>query len=157
MCAPKNVALMERLDRSFNFFITLSIFYIDTDTQTIEYARAGHCPVLFYNKESNESTYLQSKGLGLGIIRTNNYYKHIAKTELSYSKGDIMVLYTDGIIEAHNEDGEEYGYDRLKHIVNLNHEVSTKIMGDAIVADLYAFTGTKFLADDYSFFIIRFI
>lgn len=150
-----NSALSKCLEKTS--FITLSIFYIDTDAHTIEYARAGHCPVLFYNKESNESTYLQSKGLGLGIIRNNNYYKHIAKTEMYYNKGDIMVLYTDGIIEAHNAEGEEYGYDRLKHIVNLNHEVSTKIMGDAIVADLYEFTGTKFLADDYSFFIIRFI
>lgn len=150
-----NSALSKCLEKTS--FITLSIFYIDTDAHTIEYARAGHCPALYFNKESNQSTYLQSKGLGLGIIRNNNYYKHIAKTDMSYSKGDIMVLYTDGIIEAHNTDGEEYGYDRLKQIVHLNHEASIKIMGDAIVSDLYSFTGTKFLADDYSFFIIRFI
>ena len=100
---------------------------------------------------------MQSKGLGLGIIRTKGYHKHIHKTQLQYSKGDIMLLYTDGIIEAHNPKGEEYGYDRLKSIVHAHHEANTKHIGDEIVKNLYEFTGTKFLADDYSFFIIRFI
>ena len=138
-------------------FITLSIFYIDTENFTIEYARAGHCPALYYSKKTMESSYMQSKGLGLGIIRTKEYFKHIQRSGLQYSKGDIMVLYTDGIIEAHNKEGEEYGYDRLKSIVHLHHEASIKQMGDAIIADVYEFTETKFLADDYSFFIIRFI
>jgi len=150
-----NNALSKCLEKTS--FITLSIFYIDTEHHTIEYARAGHCPALYFNKQKQESTYMQSKGLGLGIIRTKGYHKHIHKTQLQYSKGDIMLLYTDGIIEAHNPKGEEYGYDRLKSIVHAHHEANTKHIGDEIVKNLYEFTGTKFLADDYSFFIIRFI
>ncbi len=150
-----NNALSKCLEKTS--FITLSIFYIDTELHTIEYARAGHCPALYFNKQKQESTYMQSKGLGLGIIRTKGYHKHIHKTQLQYSKGDIMLLYTDGIIEAHNIEGEEYGYERLKSIVHAHHEANTKHIGDEIVKNLHEFTGTKFLADDYSFFIIRFI
>jgi phosphoserine phosphatase RsbU/P len=150
-----NNALSKCLEKTS--FITLSIFYIDTENQTIEYSRAGHCPALYFSKQTQESSYMQSKGLGLGIIRSKEYFKHIQRCELHYTTGDILVLYTDGIIEAHNKEGEEYGYDRLKSVVHLNHEASTKQMGDAIIADVYQFTETKFLADDYSFFIIRFI
>ena len=54
-------------------------------------------------------------GLGLGIIRNDSYEKHIKNQFYDYSPGDVMVIYTDGIVEARGGDGtDEYGEDRLK-------------------------------------------
>lgn len=138
-------------------FITLSLFIIDISRQAIQFARAGHCPALYFNSKTNEVVYLKSKGLGLGIIRNKSYLKHIHKQEFIYNKGDVIILYTDGIIEAHNVDNEEYGYDRLQKLLTENYSLNAKQIGEKIVEDVYSFTGTRYLNDDYSFLILKFI
>jgi serine phosphatase RsbU (regulator of sigma subunit) len=150
-----NNALSRCLEKTS--FITLSLFIVDVENQSIQFARAGHCPALYYNTVTNETSYLKSKGLGLGIIRNNGYLKHIQNEEFSYNKGDVMILYTDGIVEANNNEQEEYGYDRLKILVENNVSLNSKQLSDKIVEDVYQFTGTKYLNDDYSFLILKFI
>ncbi|TAH24716.1 MAG: sigma factor sigB regulation protein [Cytophagales bacterium] len=150
-----NNALSKCLEKTS--FITLSIFYIDTLNHSVDFARAGHCPALLFQHQEQNCKYLHSKGLGLGIIRNKDYAKHIQKSNFVYQSGDLMLIFTDGIIEAHNPTGEEYGYDRLKIVLQNHHQATTKQIADEIIADLYQFTGTNLLADDYSFLIIRFI
>jgi serine phosphatase RsbU (regulator of sigma subunit) len=150
-----NNALSKCLEKTS--FITLSLFYIDTKENNIRFARAGHCPALFFNSTNQTSEYLHSKGLGLGIIRQRDYQKHIAMSSLAYQVGDILVLYTDGIIEAHSKQGDEYGFDRLKEVIEQHYTENCKSIGDALIRDLYTFSGTDKLSDDYSFLIIKFI
>ena len=150
-----NNALSHCLEKTS--FITLSLFIIDIPTQTFQFARAGHCPALYFSASTNEVFYLQSKGLGLGIIRNKDYLKHIQKKEYQYSKGDIMVLYTDGVVEAHNAQSEEFGFERLKNILFTNKHLNTKQISNIIVDELYNFTGTRYLNDDYTFLVIKFI
>ena len=149
-----NNALSRCLEKTS--FITLSLFIIDISSYTFQFARAGHCPALFYSSVTNEVFYLQSKGLGLGIIRNRDYLKHIQKKEYNYAPNDIMILYTDGIVEAHNSENEEFGFDRLKNILQNNHDLNTKQISDIIVNELYNFTGTRYLNDDYTFLVIKF-
>ena len=149
-----NNALSRCLEKTS--FITLSLFIIDISSHSFQFARAGHCPALFYSSVSNEVFYLQSKGLGLGIIRNKDYLKHIQKKEYNYSPGDIMVLYTDGIVEASNADGEEFGFERLKKILFDHRDLNTKQISDILVNELYNFTGTRYLNDDYTFLVIKF-
>jgi serine phosphatase RsbU (regulator of sigma subunit) len=120
-------------------------------------ARAGHCPTLYYDSQQKDAIFLKNKGLGLGIIRNNQYPKHIEKQEMSYHSGDVLILYTDGIVEAKNSVNEEFGFDKLKNLLYLHHELNTKQLSEKIVEELYSFTGTKDLADDHTFLIIKFI
>ncbi|MCR6639595.1 MAG: SpoIIE family protein phosphatase [Sporocytophaga sp.] len=150
-----NKALGRGLEKSS--FITLTFLSIDTENQTIEIARAGHCPALFFNSHTGEISYLKSKGLGLGIIRNKDYSKHIEKKKISYNKGDILILYTDGIIEATNELGEEFGFDKLKNLLYIHHGLNTKEISNLILEKFYEFTGTQALHDDYTFLIIKFV
>ncbi|HEY8400388.1 MAG TPA: GAF domain-containing SpoIIE family protein phosphatase [Cytophagaceae bacterium] len=150
-----NKALSRCLEK--RSFITLSLFLVDIAKKTFQFARAGHCPPLYFNNATKETYYLQSKGLGLGIIRNKDYSKHIEKIDCSYSSGDVMILFTDGIVEACNESNEEFGFERLKNLLFLNSHLNTKQISDKIVEDLYAFTGTKNLNDDYTFLVIKFI
>ncbi len=111
-----NQALVYCLERGS--FISATYFIINTQTKTIRYARAGHCPVLYYCAESNSSQYLKDKGVALGMVRNKTYSSFIQSNAFQYKPGDIMVLYTDGVTEAKDGKGEEFGYDRLANMVN---------------------------------------
>jgi len=67
-----------------------------------------------------------------------------------------MVLYTDGITEAKNEKGEEFGNDRLAQALNEVASLSAKEIEDHLTKKLYDFTGTKNINDDYTSMTVRF-
>src|SRR5690606_6033987 len=66
-----NNALSRCLEK--NSFITLTMFIIDTREKKFQCARAGHCPSLYFSIKDQNAFYLNNKGLGLGIIRNNQY------------------------------------------------------------------------------------
>jgi len=150
-----NSALSRCLEKAT--FITSTLFYIDVCQKKIKYARAGHCPPLFFNAASGETRYFENRGLGLGLLRSGEYGRHIEEAELGYERGDVLVLYTDGIIEAKNEDGEEYGSQRLRSVIVENVRLNSKQISGKLVDDLYNFTGKNELNDDYTFLIIKFV
>ncbi|WMJ72692.1 SpoIIE family protein phosphatase [Cytophagaceae bacterium ABcell3] len=150
-----NNALAKCLEKAS--FITLSLFVIDTAERNIVFARAGHCPPMFFDSEKGELEMLNTRGIGLGLVRNKEYGNHIEKCKRPYKEGDLLLLYTDGILEAKNPEGEEYDYERLKNIVSLNYQLSSSQITDAIISDVYEFTGTKDLKDDYTFLVIKFI
>jgi len=149
-----NQALVFCLERGS--FISATYFIINTQTKSIRYARAGHCPVLYYCNESKSSQYLKDKGVALGMVRNKSYSSFIQTNVLQYKPGDVMVLYTDGITEAKDGKGEEFGYDRLTHVVN---EVSTQTpmqIQNQLINKLYEFSGTSNIDDDYTTMIVKF-
>lgn len=137
-------------------FITLSLFIINTETQSIEYARAGHCPAILIDGENNTSSFLDGKGLGLGLSRNGTYKKHINKYELSYKTGDVLILYTDGLVEAHNSLRDEYGYERLKQLGIENAKTSPKQLIDTIIENVQHFSGSTQFEDDCTLLILKF-
>ena len=149
-----NRALVYCLERGS--FISASFFLVNTQTKKIRYARAGHCPVLYFSAATGKAEYLKDKGVALGMVRNNSYKNFIEANEFSYAPGDIMVLYTDGITEAKSTKGEEYGYDRLASVL-----LEVKTLGPAqiqehLINKLYEFSGTKNINDDYTTMIIKF-
>lgn len=148
-----NNALSNCLERSS--FITLSLFIIDTMKQKIIFARAGHCPSLFYDSTKKETKFLQNQGLGLGILRNNKYASHINNKQFNYSNGDVLLLYTDGITEAKNTDNEEYGYDRLKDLLDKSIDLNCAQIIKNITEDLYDFCKEKHPDDDFSVLVIK--
>lgn len=149
-----NAALSKCLERTS--FITLTYFIIDTEKRTLEFSRAGHCPTLFYDKQKKEAQFLENKGLGLGIIRNSTYKNFIEVNTMSFAKDDILILYTDGISEASNADHDEFGYDRMKILLNQNSHYDPTMIQKVIISKLYEFCGGKDLDDDYTMLVIKF-
>jgi phosphoserine phosphatase RsbU/P len=149
-----NKALVYCLERGS--FISASFFMVNTKTKKIRYARAGHCPVLYYSAATGKAEYLRDKGVALGMVRNNSYSKFIEANEFSYSPGDIMVLYTDGVTEAKSTKGDEFGYDRLVEVLTSVQEQSPLEIQDQLINKLYEFSGTKNINDDYTTMIIKF-
>ncbi len=152
--AYANSALSRCLEKTS--FITASFFVVDIRQHTISFARAGHCPTLFYNKKDQQARFLESKGLGLGIIRNEKFNDYIEVNQEAYAQGDMVVLYTDGITEATNSQQEQFGYDRLRCFVEKNADKTPKAVQKLLIEELYNFCENKTLDDDYTALIIKF-
>lgn len=149
-----NKAISTGLDKTS--FVTISYFVINQKDKKVEFARAGHCPTLYYSQEQNSSSYFTNKGLGLGIIRNQDFKNYVQVCSFTYQPGDIMVLYTDGITEAKNAGNEEYGYERLKTVLKENASQTAGDIQVDIIGDLYEFCEQNELEDDYTTVIIKF-
>ena len=149
-----NDALSRCLDKSS--FVTVSYLIIDCFDKTVQFARAGHCPTLYYNNITSQTVYYKNKGLGLGILRNSNFNKYVQVNELTYLPGDILVLYTDGIVEATNDENEQFGYVRLEESVKRHANLGAQEIQDEILNDLHTFCAKSKIDDDYTLLVIRF-
>lgn len=151
-----NSALSHCLER--NHFITSSYYHIDTVARKIRYSRAGHCPTLYYQADEGRSIYLEVKGMGLGILRNEKFKNYICENSLSYREGDVMLLYTDGIVEAKNPEGREFGYDRLRETLDASHMLTVEEIKEQLIQSMYDFVGNTTLPDDdYSLVVVKFL
>jgi serine phosphatase RsbU (regulator of sigma subunit) len=150
-----NHALSHCLEKTS--FITAAYYIIDANEKSISFSRAGHCPGLFYSKKKSKAEYFQNRGMGLGIVRNDSFEEFMDISQINYNSGDILFLYTDGIIEAKNEAGEEFGYERLRSYLEQNSTENPKKIQDGLIKYLYDFIGSENLEDDYTALIIRFL
>jgi serine phosphatase RsbU (regulator of sigma subunit) len=149
-----NRALIYCLERGS--FISASFFLINTSDKNVRYARAGHCPVLYYKASSDCAEYIKDKGVALGMVRNNSYSNFIEANQFPYEPGDIMVLYTDGITEAKNAKGDEFGYDQLTKVLLEVKHLSARQIQEHLISKLYEFSGTENINDDYTTMIVKF-
>lgn len=149
-----NQALTHCLERTS--FITSSLYIIDYKLKGFFFARAGHCHTLYYNSMTEETFYFNTEGLGLGIIRDKSYAKRIHNMHYDYNPGDVMVIYTDGIVEARNVNQDEYGEDRLKEMLTQTYHLEADDIKYAIINDLNEFSEGTPIHDDQTLMVIKF-
>ncbi|MEQ8424562.1 MAG: SpoIIE family protein phosphatase [Cyclobacteriaceae bacterium] len=150
-----NQALVFCLERGS--FISAIYFVLDARSKTITYSRAGHCPVLYYHGETDSSEYLKDKGAALGMVKNKSYCEMIDVYQMDYKKGDVMVLYTDGITEANDKKGEEFGYENLEKTILEVKNSQPKEMQEYLLSRLYEYSGTDDINDDFTTMIVRFL
>lgn len=149
-----NNALTHCLERTS--FITSSLYIIDYKLKGFFFARAGHCHTLYYNSMTEDTFYFNTEGLGLGIIRDKSYAKRIHNMHYDYNPGDVMVIYTDGIVEARNKAQEEYGEERLLEILTQTYHLEAEDIKYAIVNDVTEFSQDMPIHDDQTLIVIKF-
>ena len=118
--APRSAgpaALLETLneglcrDARLGMFVTVLSAVVDPRAQTVQYASAGHLPLLIRRAKSGRvETLDDAKGIPMGLAPGTRY----PQAEAALAAGDLLLFYTDGILEARNRAGEEYSLDRLK-------------------------------------------
>lgn len=149
-----NQALVFCLERGS--FISAIYFVVDNQKKEITYCRAGHCPVLYYRSALNKIEYLKDKGAALGMVKNKTYCNMIDVYRIDYKTDDVMVLYTDGITEANDAKGEEFGYDNLGHTILEVKDKGAKEIQEHLIAKLYEYSGTDDINDDFTTMIVRF-
>jgi len=137
-------------------FITLSLFFINTESQKVRYVRAGHCPSILFKEKTKKIEYLNDKGLGLGILRTEEYGNYISEGSFSYDAEDTLVLFTDGLIELRNKEKEEFGYDNFSQVISENVDLPPKELIDEVFKSVIKYQGHDQFLDDLSCLVVRF-
>jgi phosphoserine phosphatase RsbU/P len=138
-------------------FMTLTYVQIDLELREIELLRAGHCETLYYDSNADELKTLAAGGMGLGIVRDDRFGNYIGEPErIKFAAGDLLILFTDGIIEARDGKMEEFGLERLQEIVRRLRKTDSRLIVETLVQQVKAFTGNK-IEDDYSVLVIKFL
>ncbi len=133
-----------------NQFVTAIYGILDTTNRTFVFSNAGHNPPLLI-KPDGEYRFVEYGDTPLGMFADARYHQHFIRFE----KGQVMVLYTDGITEAANDADEEYGTERFAKRVLECIDLPAKEMIDYIRKGVADFTERKFLDDDGTLFIVK--
>jgi sigma-B regulation protein RsbU (phosphoserine phosphatase) len=133
-----------------NQFITAIYGILDSTNRTFVFSNAGHNPPLLI-KPNGEYRFVEYGDLPLGMFREVRYHQHFIRFE----RGQVMVIYTDGITEAANEHDEEYGQERLAKSILEGINLPAKKLIDHVRKDVADFTERKFLDDDGTLFIVK--
>jgi sigma-B regulation protein RsbU (phosphoserine phosphatase) len=115
----------------------------------IELCNAGHCPPLLV--QPGKVTKFEATGLPLGLFCDGQY----STQTVTLGPGDSLLLYTDGLTEAGNVAGEEYGEERLRRLTGERHTLRAEALVDACLKDLATFLAGMPLKDDLTLMAIR--
>lgn len=132
-------------------FATIGFFIFDQKAMEISYSNGAHHPLYIFRAEESRFKMFDTDGLPLGID-INAAYGH---KKIKVYKGDYLVLYTDGISEARNAEGDELGNARLLRFVAKNSDLEPKKMSDKVKKFLDQFVGTAKQHDDETFLAMR--
>jgi serine phosphatase RsbU (regulator of sigma subunit) len=146
LVAQLNVALKENLPQSK--FVTLFLGRLDTATGLIEYANAGHTPPLWIRRDSVLE--LEETDLVLGVVTRADYLNRTLELE----PGDSLVLFTDGVTEAENAEGDDLGSQRLVQRLSKLHGGSAKEITSVIESEVIAHIGDATVADDVTLVVV---
>jgi len=152
--AQANDELIEHLDSET--FITAVYGLLDVQSGRLTVARAGHPkPILFNPERSPKWSYVEAKGLVLGMAGGLAFRKSVAEAEVLLAPGDTFFMYTDGLVEAHDDHHEAYGDSRMIEIIEKHGTGSPQAMIDALVADVHSFLRNKPLDDDVTLIALK--
>ncbi len=140
-----------QLDSTQSFFVTLIYMILDTKSGELTYAIAGHNPPYILDSTQKSATKLPKGGIALGLLEPIT----LSDAKLKLESGQSIVLYTDGISEATNAEGQEYGEERLSQIFNSITDANPDTMISELRIDLENFQGGDFFEDDRTILILK--
>jgi len=140
-------------------FITILYAVIDTARGEVTFARAGHELPLFSRRDRVTGVpvgeYVGSEGMPLGLVPDGIFSSVIADRTEPFAVGDALVLYTDGLTEAPNEEDKEFSGARLADAVHALHNRSARELNDGILETVHRFAGSVALRDDLTLVTIK--
>ncbi|MBU6446870.1 MAG: PP2C family protein-serine/threonine phosphatase [Verrucomicrobia bacterium] len=132
-----------------SMFSTAWIGFFDPQTQQLTYCSQGHPPALLARGAQLEE--LWTEGIALGASKMDQ----IATRKITLKQGDFLVLYTDGIVEAHNPAHQLYGKQRLHERLMIKQKASAQQIADQILEDVQLFTQGAPQHDDITLIVIK--
>ncbi|MDP8925662.1 MAG: SpoIIE family protein phosphatase [Actinomycetota bacterium] len=136
--ARVNETLLTRIPA--NMFVTCFYAILDPKSGTLSYANAGH-DLPYLHRTGGEAEELRATGMPLGLMPAMGYEEN----ETVLKAGEVALFYSDGLVEAHNPEGEMFGFPRLQAFVAEHEEPS---LGNFLLEKLYFFTGEGWEQED---------
>jgi predicted ester cyclase len=123
-----------------NMFVTCFYAILDPKSGTLSYANAGHdLPYLWHGGDCEE---LRARGMPLGLMPGMSY----EEKEMVLDAGETALFYSDGLVEAHDPEGEMFGFPRLRALIAEHGE--ERSLGDFLLEELYSFVGEGWEQED---------
>ena len=151
LLARTNKLLFNHIEKT-SFISALAIKF-DTENRTFKLARAGHLPVIYFNRAKKKVEEIAPKGLVLGVCDYDKFYGFTEEQEYSYSVGDIFLLATDGAIEASFEN-REFGIPGLKYLIEKYNDKSADELVPLILEEIKNYSNNNQI-DDLTLVVIK--
>ncbi|NPV61672.1 MAG: SpoIIE family protein phosphatase [Methanotrichaceae archaeon] len=138
-------------DSRSGMFVTLFYGILDGEAGSLVYANAGHPPPLLFRSTKDDFVELEVTGIALGALKGMKYEERRA----DLLKGDILVLYTDGVTEAINGQMEQYGMKRLRSVIRESGSLPAQEIMEKILEDVSHFSGDQLQFDDITMIVAK--
>ena len=138
-----------------DMFISMAYLILDHERNGITLARGGHDAPLLYKQQSQSVTPIKSPGMVLGIDSGNVFDRITNDFAVPLERDDCLVLYTDGVTEALNSEGDEFGLGRTIESVRASASDGAQAIVRRVIDDVRNFTGSQPQSDDITLIAIR--
>jgi len=140
-------------DIKSGMFIALLYAVVDAEARTLSLCSAGQTQPIIRSAATGTTDFIETKGdkFPLGIFETVDY----RETNLQLAAGDQIVLYTDGIVEAMNEKGEMFGFERLLNLIQNSESATAEALLQEINDRINGFAGNAAQHDDLTVIVLN--
>ncbi len=138
-------------DRQSPLFLSAFLTTVNMETGAFSCANGGHNAPYWYHAETGKADELPVRGLVLGA------FEEVRLDQQTYvlEHGDCLILFTDGITEARNSQGDFYEEEALQAVIESGAWTTAQDLLDAIVNDVAVFVGDEPPADDMTLIVLR--
>ena len=141
-------------------FITITYAVVDLQSRTLTYARAGHCPLIYMPGPHDAARRVQILApdglvLGLQIDDGQMFTRLLEEVTVPLGPGDLFVLYTDGITEAMNPEGDCFGEQRLGAFIEQQAHLPFEELRERILREVAGFVGGAAQQDDMTMLLLK--
>jgi PAS domain S-box-containing protein len=138
-------------ESSQGLFVTLFLTCINPKTGETFYVNAGHNPPLHYQYKLDRFTSLHKTGMALGIDAQATYEEHA----LQLHPGDFILFYTDGVNEAFNARGQDFGMERLQQVIFDHRYASAEEIMISLATTVEEFIAPDSPSDDITIMVVK--
>ncbi|MDQ6655612.1 MAG: SpoIIE family protein phosphatase [Verrucomicrobiota bacterium] len=162
--APENASpseVLKKVNRQLypdikeDMFISMAYLVLDHATAAVTLSRAGHDAPLFFHSATGELTQVKPPGLVLGIDSGSVFDRIVNDFAVPLERDDCLILYTDGVTEALDGEGDEFGLERMMDSVRKSARDGAPAVITRLIEDLRGFVGATPQNDDITLIAIR--
>jgi serine phosphatase RsbU (regulator of sigma subunit) len=136
-------------------FVTALYAVLDVHSRKLTVSSAGHSPMLHFAAATGTVRQVNPSGMALGFDKGRTFDDTIAEEVVTLAPGDRILTYTDGVMEAMDEENAEFGLEQLEGLVTELGELSSKDFTDTLVARLEEHRGGAEQSDDITITTLR--
>jgi serine phosphatase RsbU (regulator of sigma subunit) len=138
-------------------FVTMFLGVLSTETGEMEFASAGHNPVLHYSSASGKAQFIKTKGYPLGMMPRTAFEERLEQSQILLQCDDLVLQYTDGVNEALNPSEEEYGLDRFARFIESQSNVGPSELVENFLTAHQQFVGDARQYDDITLLAVKWL
>jgi len=138
-------------EAKMGMFVTLFYAVLDPEKKRLQYVNAGHNPPFVVKKNSGDVILLRASGIAMGVMDDVSF----EEKEIKLASNDVVVFYTDGITEAINRAGEQFGEKRLIEMINRNADLPVKDLIGRVKDEVFAFAQDQPQHDDFTMVLLK--